>query len=573
MRALACSLLNCWHLFIQHLYMKKIITISIATFFLAISCKNDPPLTLNQGKLLNEVHKNNTGKIAFMSDWVPIEKFSEKHFINELSLSQTSDFGFRMFLDKTLTYYLNQLEPDLSVRELCEKGNFQLTFFVDNKEIYQYNLQTGAGSCEYKNSATAYGIPFVNKNNPDHWGRFLWMKFMKKEGGQEALSGNSHQLKMEVRPYIEHNELKVGDIIAQGEVTLTMVEKEVEESQISIQSINPTDKWEIADVIYDTTIIRQLNRKIAQNYYKNITSIVVIKGGKLLMEEYFNEANRNTLHDTRSVGKTLASTIMGIAIAEGHIKDENQTLSDFYNLKSYKNYSKKKEQVTLKSLLTMSSGFDGSDMNPNSPGNEENMYPTSDWVKFGLDLPMNENEIAGKEWDYFTAGAVLLGDILNNTVPNGLEKYADEKLFQPLDISNYTWQFTPTNVPNTAGGFQMSSLDNARYGQLYLNKGVYKEKQILHPTWVKSSLSKQLALPEMKNNFYGYLFWNKTYNVNNVEIEAYYASGNGGNKIMILNDIGTVVVITATAYGQPYMHLQADEIIEKYILPAIIEKQ
>ncbi|MCK5775922.1 MAG: hypothetical protein KAH25_07100, partial [Bacteroidales bacterium] len=128
--------------------MKKIIILSI-TVLLFISCKNtpEPPLTLSIGELLNEVHQNNIGKIAFMSDWVPFDEFSEKHFISELSLSNTSDFGFRMFLGKTLTYYLSELEPDLSVRELCENGNFQLTFFVDNKEIYKYNLQTGAGSC------------------------------------------------------------------------------------------------------------------------------------------------------------------------------------------------------------------------------------------------------------------------------------------------------------------------------------------------------------------------------------------------------------------------------------------
>ncbi len=535
-----------------------------------MSCKEEPPLLLNEGELVNEVHENNIGKVLFMNDWIPIDSFSERDFKDHLTLSNTSDFAFRMFLGKTLTYYLNQLEPDLPVRELCDKGNFQLTFFVDNKEIYQYNLQTGAGSCEYKNSATAYGIPLVNKNDPDHWGRFLWAKFMKKGGGQEALSGNSHQLKIEVRPYIEHNQLNVGEIIAQGEVTLSMVEKEVEESQVSIQQIQPTDKWTLSDAAYDTTIIRRLNRKIAQNYFKNITSIIIIKENKLLIEEYFNGANRNTLHDTRSVGKTLASTITGIAMGEGYIKNENQTLDDFYNLSTYKNYTVKKEKVSLKNLLTMSSGFEGSDMNPNSPGNEENMYPTSDWVKFALDLPMDKNKTIGKDWDYFTAGAIILGDILDKTVPKGLEKYADEKLFKPLDITNYKWQFTPSNVPNTAGGFQMNSLDNARYGQLYLNNGVYNEKQIIPQTWVKSSLTKQIELPKKKHEFYGYLFWNKRYNVKNTEVETYYASGNGGNKIMIFNELDIVVVITATAYGQPYMHLQINEIMEQYLLPAIL---
>ncbi len=552
--------------------MNKTLLLLIVSLLILNSCTEEPPLTLNEGEFVNEVHKNNTGKILFMNDWIPIDSFSEKDFKDHLILSNTSDFAFRMFLGKTLTYYLHQLEPDLPVRELCDKGNFQLTFFVDNTEIYKYNLQTGAGSCDYKNSATAYGIPLANKNNPDHWGRFLWAKFMKKEGGQEALSGNSHLLKIEVRPYIEVDKLKVGDIIAQGEVTLSTIEKEVNESQIAIQQIQPTDKWELSHAVYDTTIIRKLNKKIAQSYFKDITSVVIIKEGKLVLEEYFNGADRNTLHDTRSVGKTLASTMIGIAIGEGFLKDEDQTLVDFYDLNTYENYSTKKEKVSIKNLLTMSSGFEGSDKNPDSPGNEENMYPTSDWVKFGLDLPMDKSKTIGKDWDYFTAGAVILGDIINKSVPNGLEKYADAKLFKPLGITNYKWQYTPSNVPNTAGGFQMNSLDNARYGQLYLNNGVYNEQQLVPASWIKSSLTKQLEIPEIDNEFYGYLLWNKTYNVKDTPYETFYASGNGGNKIMIFNDLDVVIIITATAYGQPYMHHQADEIIEQYLLPAILGK-
>jgi len=271
----------------------------------------------------------------------------------------------------------------------------------------------------------------------------------------------------------------------------------------------------------------------------------------------------------RSVGKTMASTLMGIAIDEGYIKDENQTLSEFYDLNEYQNYSTQKDKVTLKNLLTMSSGFAGNDMDSNSPGNEENMYPTKNWVKFALDLPMDNSKVTSKNWQYFTAGAVILGDILNNSVPNGLEKYAENKLLKPLNINQYQWQYTPTEVPNTAGSFQMSALDNARWGQLYLDNGSIAGKQILPKSWVQKSLSKQIKLPNLDNEYYGYLLWNKTYQVNGKNYEAYYASGNGGNKIMLFKDIGVVIVITATAYNQAYAHYQSDEIVEKYLLPAI----
>ena len=543
----------------------------LLTTLLSVSCKEQPPLILNNGEVLNELHQNNIGRIAFMKDWVPFDEFTNADFKKELELTTSSDFGFRMFLEKTLTAYLSDLEPNLTVEELCEKGNFQLKFYVDDNPVYTYNLQPGAGSCDYKNSATVYGVPLANKEEPDHWGRFLWTRFMRAEGGQKALSNGPHDFKLEIRPYFENEELKVGNIIAQGETKLSMVEKELDEGQIAIQEIQPTNKWTISSESYDTTLIRQLNKKIALDYFKDVTSITVAKNGKLLIEEYFNNANRNTLHDTRSVGKTLTSTVLGIAIKEGHIKNEDLTLKEFYDLPSFENYTKNKGNVSLKSLLTMSSGFDGSDMDYNSPGNEENMYPTTDWVKFGLDLPMDNEKQIGENWDYFTAGVVVLGDILNKTIPGGLENYADDKLFKPLGINDYTWQYTPSKVPNTAGGFQMSSLDNAKYGQLYLDNGEYQGTKILDSDWVQKTLSHQVEIPNTINEHYGYLVWNKTYSVKGNDYEAYYASGNGGNKIMIFQDLGVVIVITAKAYGRAYMHVQADEIVQDYLLPSLIK--
>ena len=117
---------------------------------------------------------------------------------------------------------------------------------------------------------------------------------MRGQGGQKALSGGAHSLKLEIRPYIENEQLKVGEIIAQGEVQLTFLEKEVKEDQISVQTIAPTSDWEVSKGMYDSIFIRKLNQKIADDYFKDITSIVVVKEGKLVIEEYFNGANRNT---------------------------------------------------------------------------------------------------------------------------------------------------------------------------------------------------------------------------------------------------------------------------------------
>jgi CubicO group peptidase (beta-lactamase class C family) len=462
------------------------------------------------------------------------------------------------------------MAPELTAEELIKSGNYQFSFFVDNVFLYKENLTVGAGLPENKHTKTVFRVPLMSTTNEDSWGRFMWNRFMLS-GGEEALTAGTHLLKIEIRTYLKTTDLKVGDLIAEGQLQLTVIKPKIDENLIAIQAIKPKSGWQISKDSYDKKKIEELNLKIAENLFKDITSIVVIKNGELLIEEYFNGATRDSLNDTRSVGKSFASAMMGIAINDGYIKGENQTLKDFYDLGKFANYSPKKDSVTIKSLLTMSSGFDGNDDNEDSPGNEEKMYPTSDWVKFALDLPMDNTKEVGEKWCYFTAGVVVLGDILHKSVPAGLEKYADKKLFKPLGIEKYQWQYTPQKMANTAGGLRMTSLDFAKFGQLYKNGGLWNGKQIIPRNWVESSSTKHLTLPYEGVGNYGYLFWISTYNVNGNQYEAFYSSGNGGNKIFIFKDQPLVVVITATAYNKPYQHTQVKKMIERYILPAVIK--
>ena len=343
-----------------------------------------------------------------------------------------------------------------------------------------------------------------------------------------------------------------------------------DDATIAPQPIRPGAGWPLSGERADPAKIRELNRKIAQGDFKDITSVVVIRDGKLLLEEYFNGADRTTLHNTRSVGKTFTSALMGAAVRDGFIKNLDQTLGEFYDLKSFANYSEKKSAVTLKDLMTMSSAFLGSDADAASPGNEENMYPTENWVKFALDLPMDPAKENGKQWDYFTAGVVLLGEIIDKAVPGGLEKYADRVLFKPLGITRYQWQYTPQKVVNTAGGLQMSSLDYAKFGQLYKNRGRWNGVSVLPENWAARSFQKYLPVPNNVDTYYGLLFWNTTYHIAGRPCETFFCTGNGGNKIFVFIDQPLVVVVTATAFGKPYMHSQVDRMMEQDILPAVV---
>lgn len=518
-------------------------------------------------KIENSVQKNHLNEIMFLDKAIPLENVKETDFLKSMTFQKDKDLDIRVFQDNSLINYLHQLDPSLKADELLKKGNYQFTFFVDGKIIYIENLNSGAGTTESKTFKTTFRIPLMSSKNEDSWGKFLWSRFYLTNNGIDVLNEGNHILKIEIRPYLKTPTVKTGNIIAQGEINLIVPKKNISEQQIAVQKIKPNSGWKVSDEKLNQEKIRALNQKIAENRFRDITSIVVIKNGKLLLEEYFNKYNRDSLNDTRSVGKSFASALTGIAIKDGYIKNEEQKISEFYDLKTFKNFSSQKNNVTIKSLLTMSSGFEGNDQDSESPGNEENMYPTDNWIKFILDLPMTENKI-GETWNYFTAGVVLSGDILDQSVTNGLKNYADKKLFQPLGITNYNWQFTPQQKPSLAGGLRMNTLDFAKFGQLYKNNGIWNGKTILDKNWIKKTFTNYFSnTPDFEG--YGYLFWRKVYTIGNKSFETYQSSGNGGNKIIMFTELPIVMVITAKAYNQPYSHSQVDKMVQEYLLPAV----
>jgi CubicO group peptidase (beta-lactamase class C family) len=552
---------------------KQILLLTLLFFGIASAQNTD---LVKTDEITTELHKHNIGKITFMNGNIPLHQYKESDFLKSFELKRKSDLNIRVFMDNSVTNYLHQLNPDLPEEKLLQMGNLQFSFYIDNKFIYKENINYGCnfGSSGNKNTSTTFRVPLTSSKGEDWWAMYMWDRF-KLNGGEKVLTEGMHKLKIEIRPYLKNDkndDVKTGDLIAKGEIQLIIKTPKLTAKQIEIQPILRNSDWEVSTFPFDKKKIEKLNTDIANYSLKEITSVVAIYDKKLLIEEYFNDANRNTLHDTRSAGKSFASTLMGIAIKDGHIKNENETLNKFYNLKKFENYEVKKDSVKIKDLLTMSSAFDGSDQNSDSPGNEENMYPTDNWVKFALDLRMDKSKTNGDRWDYFTAGVVLLGDIINKSVPEGLEKLADDKLFKPLNITNYKWQYTPQKVPNTAGSLQMTSLDYAKYAQLYKNNGIWKDKQIIPANWVQKTLTHQIQIPGRENQFYGYLFWNKTFNFEGKNYETYYCAGNGGNEFIIFNDLPLVIIITSKAYNKPYGHAQADKIVLDYILPSIIKE-
>lgn len=547
--------------------MKYCILFFIGLISYSVSVSQVKDLVETDG-ITSPLHAANKGRIVFTDGYIPAERLTAADFLERFVLNPATDLNIRVFMDNSITNYLHQLAPDETADQLIRQGNYQFNFYIDDALIYTENLHHGAGL--KKHTTTTFRVPLTSTKGEDWWGIYLWNRFMAN-GGEEALTAGIHRLKIVLRPYYTAGTTRVGDIIATGELELIIKTPDITRGQVEIQPILPNSGWRVSAYSAGKENIEELNRQIALYKFREITSLVVIRNGSLLLEEYFNGANRETLHDTRSVGKSFTGTLMGIAIQEGLISSVKEKLGSFYSLDKFRNNTAAKTEVRISDLLTMSSALDGSDQQDESPGNEENMYPTADWVKFALDLPMDARKVNGRQWDYFTAGVVLLGDILQKSVPGGLEKFAADKLFQPLGIRKYQWGYTPAHIPNTAGGLKLRSLDLARFGQLYVNDGIWNGRQILSKDWVAASFHRYLDIPGRPGEGYGYLFWHKTFMVNGKPYETFYCAGNGGSKVYMFPKQKLTVVITAIAYNRPYAHPQVDKMMEQYILPAVFK--
>ncbi|MBC9930024.1 serine hydrolase domain-containing protein [Chitinophaga qingshengii] len=488
------------------------------------------------------------------------------------TLTPQSNLFFTAYLDSPLIRYLQALAPDAGQQVLLQQGNYQFSLYVDKHLCYQSNLHPGAPSADAKLKDTVISKPLIcHDKGSAMWSQYFWMRFLNN-GGDSALTEGPHLLTMEIRPYFNDpaKGMTTGAVIARGELSMLVNRQPViDTAQITLNTLKPYDGLPVSHDHFNRSTIKLLKGNIEAGVFQQITSIAVLRNGQLLIEEYFNGSGRDSMHDVRSVGKSFASAITGIALRDQYLKNTDQPLSDFYDLHHFNNYSADKARTSLKTLLTMSSGFDGDDNDDQSPGNEENMYPTDNWVKFALDLPFKPTQPPG-QWHYFTAGVVVLGDILHQRVPGGLETYADQQLFRPLGIKHYAWQHTPQGVASTAGGIRMNTLDFAKFGLLYQQQGRWQGKQVIPASWVQQTFTRHKVIPGRQEEYYGYLFWNKTFRIHGKAYEAYYCSGNGGNYILVFRNAPLVVVITAEAYNLPYAHPQVNKILQQYLLPAVL---
>jgi CubicO group peptidase (beta-lactamase class C family) len=328
------------------------------------------------------------------------------------------------------------------------------------------------------------------------------------------------------------------------------------------------DGWPLASINEDTLVnddalCRMADRLAASD--ANIHAVLVARGGKLVFERYFRGSDEipgriygrrvenvtfdaDTLHDMKSVSKSVASLAVGIAIDRGLIRSVNEPIFSFFpELSDLR--SPEKDRIQLLHALTMSMGLEWVEATPATGdynNDEARMHMAWDPCRYVLGLPVTAP--AGQQFFYNTGALTLVSAIIRKATGRPLDEFARATLFEPLGITGVEWIRVKGDT-DAGGGLRSRPRDMAKIGQLVLAGGRWNDRQIVSKAWVETSTAPKLKGTD--DQWYGYLWWLGRSRRNGREIHWVGALGRGGQSIRIVPELDLVVVVTA-GYYQDY---------------------
>lgn len=294
-------------------------------------------------------------------------------------------------------------------------------------------------------------------------------------------------------------------------------------------------------------------------------SLMVLKHGKVVYEGWYGDAAPDKPHQMFSVSKSFTATAVGMAVDAGLLKVTDK-LVDFFPDKLPEEVSDNLKAVTVHDLLTMNSGQE----------TEARFRGSEDWVTSFLAHPFVHTP--GTWYCYNSLGTYMLSAIVQKLTGEKVLDYLTPRLFEPLHIEIPEWEESPQGINAGGWGLQLKTEDMAKFGQLFLQKGVWNGQRLISEAWVNEASKYQVpsvpagtrpdeieakGLTPENCSFllgYGYQMWRCPEN-------AYRADGARGQYIMVIPDSDAVIAITANSGN-----LQAEQdLVYKYLFPALKE--
>lgn len=282
-------------------------------------------------------------------------------------------------------------------------------------------------------------------------------------------------------------------------------------------------------------------------------SFVLVRHGKSIARGWWSPYAAELPHVLFSLSKSFASTAVGLAAAEGLLSVEDRVV-DFFPEELPAHVDENLAAMTVHHLLSMNTGHD----HDTTPFLQQ--QPEGNWVKGFLARPVAHRP--GTKFLYNSGASYMLSAIVQKLTGQTLLDYLTPRLFVPLGIEGATWESCPRGINVGGWGLKIKTDDIAKFGQLYLQRGCWQDKQLLTPEWIAAATSKQSRNDPAENpdweQGYGYQFWRCRHN-------AYRGDGAFGQYCVVMPDQDAVLAITG---GIRNMQRVLD-LVWKHLLPAM----
>ena len=344
------------------------------------------------------------------------------------------------------------------------------------------------------------------------------------------------------------------------------------------------DDWPIAapeSLGFQPHQLHAIASAFRQGRLRRLHGVVVIRRGQLVFEQYFPGRDErwghplgevafgaDTLHDVRSVTKSVVSLLYGIAQAHGQVSSLDQPVLDAFPEYPDLAADPARRRILVRHALTMTMGteWDETISYADARNSERRMEDAPDRFRFVLDRPLVH--APGERWIYNGGSTAVIARIVARGTGRPLLDFAREHLFAPLGITAVDWVVDHAGEPLAASGLRLRPRDLARIGQLVLDRGRWGGRQIVAERWLEESFHRHV--PSEPGLHYGYQWWLGGSFFGDVTTPWVAGFGNGGQRLVVLRDLDTVIAVTAGNYDQPDHWRLPVAIVGQFVLPALV---